>query len=84
MNNATRIEALKERERELRAQIAAEQIRLAKKRKKEDALLFSMVGRAVVEHASQSPTFLLTLKQVLAVALTEERERKLAAARGLI
>jgi hypothetical protein len=82
--NEARIEALKEREREIRAQITAEQIRLAKKRQKEDGKLCAIVGRAVVEHAAQSPAFLATLKEVLGVAITEERARKLVAARGLI
>ena len=82
--NKDRIEFLRERERELRAQIAAEQIRLARKRQKEDARLYAIVGRAVVEHASQSPEFLRMLRQTLHAALTEERARKLAAAKGLI
>jgi hypothetical protein len=84
MTKDTRIEALKEREREIRAQIAAEQIRLARKRQKEDARIFAIVGRALVEHASQSPAFLPTLKQALDTAVTDERARKLVAARGLI
>jgi hypothetical protein len=79
-----RIELLRERERELRLQITAEQIRLAKKRQKEDARVFSLVGRLLLEHAPNSPDLHLFLKKTLGTLVLDERSRGLLASRGLI
>ena len=79
-----RIELLRERERDLRAQITAEQIRLAKKRQKEDARVYSLVGRMLLEHAANSPDLHLFLKKTLGTLVLDERSRALLASRGLI
>jgi hypothetical protein len=81
--NRTRIDALKEREREIRAQIAAEQMRLARRKEKDNAKLFSIVGEALVQTAAQNPEGLgVMLRQVLSAAVTDDRERQFLAARG--
>ena len=82
-NGQERIVLLKARERELRAKIAAEQVRQQKRREKENARLFSIVGQALVESGAKSPETLgLMLKQVLASAVTDEPTRKFLSGRG--
>ena len=78
-NGTGRIELLRERERQLREQIAREQARVARRKAKNDAKLFALVGRALVNYAAQSPDFQLMLKQTLAISVTDERERQFLA-----
>jgi hypothetical protein len=77
-----RIEALKEREREIRARIAAEQVRMARRKQKVNAKLFALVGETLTQYAAQSPDFQLMLKQVLQTAVTDERSREFLKGQG--
>ncbi len=84
-NNGTnngRMGLLKKREAEIRAQIAAEQMRVARRKAKDEAKLFTVVGRALAKFAADSPDFHLMLKQTLQIAVTDERERQFLAACG--
>lgn len=51
-NGATRLEALRKREAALREQIAAERIRLERKREREHARLASIVGACLLDDLS--------------------------------
>jgi hypothetical protein len=73
-SGTTRLNTLRDREKELRAAIAAEQIRLARRKQKENARLYSIVGEAVVGSGERDPEgFGLMLRQVLASSVTDER-----------
>jgi hypothetical protein len=82
--SVSRLAVLRERERELRAQIASEQTRLTRRKERDDARLYSIVGRALVENGEKSSEFRLMLSQVLNTSITDERARRLLAARGWI
>ena len=79
-----RIEALRKREQAIKAAIAAEQVRRQKRKDKEDARLFSIVGAALVQNAVQSPDFRLMLKQVLQSATLRETDRVFLAGKGWV
>ena len=81
-NSNERIEALRKREQAIKAAIAAEQIRRQKRKEKDDARLFSVVGAALVQNAAQSPDFRLMLKQVLQSAALRETDRVFLAGKG--
>ena len=81
-NGDARIEALRKREQAIKAAIAAEQIRRQKRREKDDARLFAIVGEALVKNAAQSPDFRLMLKQVLQSAALRETDRAFLAGKG--
>ena len=70
-----RLEFLKEKERKLRTQLVAEQIKIRRRIEKEDARLFALVGRALVQHATQHPDFGLMLIQVLRTVDLRESDR---------
>jgi hypothetical protein len=80
----SRLAVLHEREKELRAQIASEQTRLARRRERDDARLYFIAVRALIENGEKSPEFRLMLSQVLNTSVTDERARRLLAARGWI
>ena len=86
MNNSNdvnpKLEALRKREAALKAAIAAENVRQQKRKEKDDARLFAIVGEALVSYGAQSPDFKTMLQQVLATAVTDERARQFLAARG--
>ena len=76
MNDANgRIESLKQREREIRDKIAKERVRAAQRKAKSEAKLFSLVGRALVKYAAETPDFQLMLKQILCGAALSDSER---------
>ncbi len=78
-----RIEFLKQKERDIRAQLAAEQMKLRRREDKENTRLFRIVGAALVNHAAQSPDgFGLMLRQVLDSAVTDVKERRFLADKG--
>jgi hypothetical protein len=87
MNNPSgnanqKLEILRKREAALRAAIAAEKVRQQKKNEKDDARLFSIVGAALVQNATQSSDFHLMLKQVLQAAELRDTERALLISKG--
>ena len=74
-----RIEFLRAREKQLREQIAQEQMRAARRKAKAEARLFALVGRVLVKYAATSPDFQLMLRQTLQIAVTDEHERRFLA-----
>lgn len=69
--------ALKEKERQIRAAIAAEQVKKRRRIEKENARLFALVGEALCQNAAENPdTFGLMLKQVLTSTVTDDRTRE--------
>lgn len=81
-NQNRKLDDLLRREQALKAAIATEKVRQQKKREKEDARLFSIVGEALVKNAAQSPDFQLMLKQVLQSAALRESDRDFLAGKG--
>jgi len=81
-NGNERIEALRKREQAIKAAIAAEQVRRQRRKEKEDARLFSIIGEALIKNAAQSPDFQLMLKQVLQSAALRETDRAVLAGKG--
>ena len=77
-----RIEALRKREAAVRAAIAQEKVRAQKKKEKDDARLFSIVGAALVRNAERSPDFQLMLKQILQAAELRDSDRAFLAQKG--
>jgi|HubBroStandDraft_2_1064218.scaffolds.fasta_scaffold1202265_1 hypothetical protein len=77
-----KLEALRIREAALRAAIATEKVRQQRKKDKEDARLFSIVGEALVRNAAQSPDFQMMLKQVLHSANLRDTDRAFLAGKG--
>jgi hypothetical protein len=65
-NGNPRLEALLERQKQLDALLAAEKVKLAKRRQKDERKLFAIVGRSACHAAEQSPDFHLMLRQTLA------------------
>ena len=86
-NNGTggngRIEFLKQKEREIRARIAAELVRQQKRKEKEDARLRSIIGAALVQNAANHEDYDLMLKGVLKTStFLNDSEMKLLRQKG--
>lgn len=87
-NNGTngngRIEFLKQKEREIRARLAAEQVKQQKAKAKELKRDFADIGETLCRYAWETPAFHLTLKQMLtaASAVADEPTRKRLSGRG--
>jgi hypothetical protein len=77
-----KLEALRRREATLKAAIAEEKVRQQKRNAKDDARLFSVVGEALVHHATKSPDFKLMLKQVLQSAELPDASRGFLTGKG--
>jgi hypothetical protein len=77
-----KLESLRRKEAALKAAIATEKVRQQKRKEKEDARLFSIVGEVLVKNAAQSPDFQLMLKQVLQSAALRETDRVFLAAKA--
>ena len=80
--NANRLAALRKREATLKAAIAAEQVRQQRRKDKENARLFSVLGEALAHYATKSPDFKLMLKQVLQSAELRDTDRAFLAGKG--
>jgi hypothetical protein len=74
-NGNGRIEFLRAKEREIREALSAETAKLAKKRKRDEAKLFSIVGSALIREAQKEEDFRAKLIEALNVSVTDERER---------
>ena len=78
MANATivneKLDALLRREAALKTAIAKEKARQERRKAKDDARLFSVVGEALVR-AAESPDFKLMLKQVVQSAELRDTDR---------
>ena len=81
-SNSSRIDALRKREAALKAAIAAERVRQQKRREKDDARVFAVVGEALARYAEGSPDFRLMLKQVLQSADLRDTDRAFLAGKG--
>jgi len=81
-NGNDRIGALLRREAALKAAIAAEKVRQQKRKEKNDARVFSIIGEALTRQAERSPDFRLMLRQVLQSAELRDAERAFLAANG--
>jgi hypothetical protein len=62
-NNPSRIDLLKQRERDIRAALAAEQMKLAKRRQRETERLERILGAAVLKAAEVFPQFKAIIAQ---------------------
>lgn len=84
-NGSNKLEALRKKEAELKAAIAAEQVKQQKRNQRENARLFSIVGQALVENAAKNPEGLgLMVKQVLRAAELRESDRAFLSGKGWI
>jgi hypothetical protein len=79
-----KLQALLERQKEVEARLAAEKLRLAKRKQKDDKKLFASVGREVCEAAEKSPEFHLMIAQTLGGAVTDPAVRRFLEGRGYI
>jgi hypothetical protein len=77
-----RIQALRERERQIRAAIAIETVKRKRREFKEFERLKSVIGGALLACAAQNNDFQLMLKGVLKTAAVVESEKKLLRAKG--
>ena len=77
-----KLEALRRKEAALKAAIAAEKVRQQKRREREDARLFAIVGEAVIRNARQSPQFELMVKQLLQSAELRDTDRAFLSGKG--
>lgn len=75
-NGNARLEALLERQKQVDAQLAAEKVRLAKRKQKDDRKLFGDVGREVCHAGERAPNFQLMVAQTLGGTVTDEKVRR--------
>ena len=80
-NGNGRIEALKERQKQIQTALAAEQLKLAKREKREAEKEEALIGAAVVKASALSPEFKLAAQAAL-VNVTDEKQRRFLAGRG--
>jgi hypothetical protein len=81
-NGNAKLEALLERQKEIEARLAAEKLRLAKRKQKDDGKLFRDVGREVCRAGEHAPNFQLMVAQTLGGTLTDEKLRRFLEERG--
>jgi hypothetical protein len=80
--NDKRLDRLRRRESDLKAAIAAEQVRRQKVKAKLEAREFAVVGEALCRYAAQSADFHKMISQVLQTVVTDEAARRFLSARG--
>jgi hypothetical protein len=80
-NGNGRIEALREREKAIRAAISAESEKLQKREAKEQRRLAEIIGGALIE-ASIPPDLKSDISRILTVAPLEDRSKRLLLKRG--
>jgi hypothetical protein len=80
-NPTTRIDLLKQRERDIRAALAAEQMKLAKRRQRDTERLERIIGGAVVKAAAVFPQFKAVIAQT-ALREVDGKTREFLTARG--
>ena len=81
-NGNGRIEALKEREKQIRAAIAAETVKRKKREFRELERLKNVIGGALLASAAEDPTFALHLKERLQKAAVVESEQNFLRSKG--
>ena len=77
-----KLDELRRREQALKAAIAQEKVKEQKRKDKENARLFSVLGEALAHYATKSPDFKLMLKQVLQSAELRDTDRAFLAGKG--
>ena len=77
-----RIEALKEKERQIRAAIAAETVKRKKREFREFERLKNIIGGALLANATEDPVFSAHLKERLQKAVVTESERGFLRGKG--
>jgi hypothetical protein len=83
-SNDDKLSRLLEKQKQVDAQLAAEKLRLAKRKQKDDRKLFALVGREACEAAEKSPEFRLMIAQTLGGAVTDPAARRFLEGRGYI
>lgn len=78
----TRIQALRDRERQIRAAIAAETVKRKKREFKEFERLKNVIGGALLATAAEDPTFALHLKERLQKAAIVESDKAFLRSKG--
>lgn len=87
MNNGSangngRIEALKERQKQIQAALAAEQLKKQKRQKQATEKEQSIIGAAVVKAAAVFPEFKTIIAQTALTNIADEKQRRFLAGRG--
>ena len=77
-----RIEFLKQKERDIRAALAAEQMKLAKRRQRDAKRSWMLLGEAIDKTAALSAEFKLMIVQTALVNVTDEKARRFLAEQG--
>lgn len=77
-----KLDELRRREQALKAAIAQEKVKEQKRKDKENARLFSVLGEALAHYATKSPDFKLMLKQVLQSAELRDTDRAFLTGKG--
>ena len=80
--NGDRIEFLKQKDRDIRAALAAEQMKLAKRRQRDAKRRWLLLGDAVDKTAALSPEFKLMIVQTALVNITDAKARRFLAEQG--
>jgi hypothetical protein len=84
-NANSRIEYLRKRDQEIRAQLNLELAKSRQRAERETARAAKVVGKTVIEMAAQNPTgFGLMLKQVLDTSVSDDKARELLRRKGLL
>jgi hypothetical protein len=81
-NGSGRIAALKEKERQIRAAIAAETVKRKKRDFKEFERLKNIIGATLLATAAEDPTFAVHLKERLQKAAIVESEKNFLRSKG--
>jgi hypothetical protein len=80
--NKDRIEFLRAKERDIRAALAAEQLKLAKRQHRETVKLETLLGSAVHKAGALSPEFKLMIAQTALVNVTDDKARRFLTEKG--
>jgi hypothetical protein len=82
MNDTGKLEALLKREASLRTAISAEKVRQQKRKEKEQARMFSILGEALTRHAERVPDFRRRLIEALQSAELRDSDHIFLVSRG--
>jgi hypothetical protein len=77
-----RIEFLKQKERDIRSALAAEQMKLTKRNMRETRRLESIIGAVILKSTAVSPGLATMLRQTLESGCTSDSERHFLKAKG--
>jgi hypothetical protein len=83
-NFKARIALLEKKQDAIRARLSAEHAKNRRRIERETARVVELVGKAVIDLASQNPGFSTMLKSVLGPTITDERARDLLRRYGVL